>query len=409
MQKSKKQLILAIGSLGIGNLTSATFSFCLGVYVLQKTSSSMLFSMLLLVRPLSNLLLSSLIGFCVDKYDHKKICMIAQATSVVAVILFIALFREQLSLSERLMIIVASSIVLTVCDTFQSTSYKASTNSMVAAEYRQKLVAYEQLTDAGAVILAPILGGLLAGAVAISNIALLELAGESVVLLAIALLDFRLISVDVEAISDSWLLSIKNGLGYFKNDRYLMELLLFAVIANFALSGLEVSLPIAMIKELEIPANLYGLADSFSAGGMLLVSLLLGSFKMPKNYLLTTGRIGIILAGDFIILALACLCPNKLLATGIFSICMLVVGACLAAVNLPYAMYVRTKVPVNLQGRVGATTSSVVALLSPLGYALFGLVLGQIKPVWCLMMCAIIICADGLHLLLSTSRVNSSI
>ncbi|GHN63252.1 hypothetical protein ME807_16590 [Lactobacillus delbrueckii] len=273
---------------------------------------------------------------------------------------------------------------------------------MVAAEHRQKLVAYEQLTDAGAVILAPILGGLLAGAVAISNIALLELAGESVVLLAIALLDFRLISVDVEAISDSWLLSIKNG-------RYLMELLLFAVIANFALSGLEVSLPIAMMKELGIPANLYGLADSFCAGGMLLVSLLLGSFKMPKNYLLTTGRIGIILAGDFIILALACLCPNKLLATGIFSICMLVVGACLAAVNLPYAMYVRTKVPVNLQGRVGATTSSVVALLSPLGYALFGLVLGQIKPVWCLMMCAIIIFADGLHLLLSTSRVNSSI
>lgn len=306
MQKSKKQLILAISSLGIGNLTSATFSFCLGVYVLQKTSSSMLFSMLLLIRPLSNLLLSSLIGFYVDKYDHKKICMTAQATSVVAVILFIALFREQLSLSERLLIIVASSIVLTVCDTFQSTSYKASTNSMVAAEHRQKLVAYEQLTDAGAVILAPILGGLLAGAVAISNIALLELAGESVVLLAIALLDFRLISVDVEAISDSWLLSIKNGLEYFKNDRYLMELLLFAVIANFALSGLEVSLPIAMMKELGIPANLYGLADSFCAGGMLLVSLLLASFKMPKNYLLTTGRIGIILAGDFIVLALAC-------------------------------------------------------------------------------------------------------
>ncbi|GHN22850.1 major facilitator superfamily transporter [Lactobacillus delbrueckii] len=334
--------------------------------------------------------------------------MIAQATSVVAVILFIALFREQLSLSERLLIIVASSIVLTVCDTFQSTSYKASTNSMVAAEHRQKLVAYEQLTDAGAVILAPILGGLLAGVVAISNIALLELAGESVVLLAIALLDFHLISVEVEAISDSLILSIKNGLEYFKNDRYLMELLLFAVIANFALSGLEVSLPIAMMKELGIPANLYGLADSFCAGGMLLVSLLLGSFKMPKNYLLTTGRIGIILAGDFIILALACLCPNKLLATGIFSICMLVVGACLAAVNLPYAMYVRTKVPVNLQGRVGATTSSVVAVLSPLGYALFGLVLGQVKPVWCLMMCAIIIFADGLRLLLSTSRVNSS-
>ena len=60
-----------------------------------------------------------------------------------------------------------------------------------------------------------------------------------------------------------------------------------------------------MMKELGIPANLYGLADSFCAGGMLLVSLLLGSFKMPKNYLLTTGRIGIILAGDFIILALA--------------------------------------------------------------------------------------------------------
>ena len=192
MQKSKKQLILAISSLGIGNLTSATFSFCLGVYVLQKTSSSMLFSILLLIRPLSNLLLSSLIGFYVDKYDHKKICMIAQATSVVAVILFIALFREQLSLSERLLIIVASSIVLTVCDTFQSTSYKASTNSMVAAEHRQKLVAYEQLTDAGAVILAPILGGLLAGAVAISNIALLELAGESVVLLAIALMSLMI-------------------------------------------------------------------------------------------------------------------------------------------------------------------------------------------------------------------------
>lgn len=404
---SKRQLGLAIGSLGFGNLTSAIFSFCLSLYVLEKTSSSLFFSIILLIQPVVNLIFSPVVGYLVDNYSHKTICIWAQIISILLASIFITFFNQSASLKWQLILIGIITVGLAICDNFQSTAYKASTVEMVVEQHQQKLVAYEQFISAAVTILAPIIGGTIYGLYSISIIGMGEAVGELVSLILLLCLDFKLVrNINLtENKKGTIRKSFVEGINYIRHDRRLSALLRFAIFANFALAAIEVGLPVIMVNNLKISSKIYGITDSFLAIGMLIMSLIIGSIKI-KNYLRFTGYLGLILTIIFSIFAITSLNNNYLLVTIIFSICMLGIGIILAGVNLPYAMYVRTKVEENKQGRVGATTSALVAILSPVSYALFGAMFNYISPIWSFMLCVVILIFDSLSLL---KRSNKSL
>lgn len=407
---SKKQMMLSIGSLSFGNLTSAIFSFCLSLYVLEKTSSSLFFSLVLLIQPVINLLFSPIVGYLVDNYNHKVICIWAQILSVALALIFIKFFNNLRSLNLQLMLIGSTIIGLAICDNFQSTAYKASAIELVIEQHQQKLVAYEQLVSASVTILAPIVGGMMYSLYPLSIIGICEVVGEILSLLLLLFLDFKLVRNNhLKASSKNSIINaFIEGISYIKHDKRLSELLQFAIFANFALAAVEVGLPVVMINKLKISSNLYGITDSFLAIGMLIISLIIGSVKI-KNYSRFTGYLGIILSVVFLVLAVTSLSTSYLLVIVIFSICMLTIGMILAGVNLPYAMYIRTRVEENMQGRVGATTSSLVALLSPISYAIFGVTFNHVSPIWSFILCVIILVFDSLNLLKNSNNRNVSI
>ena len=397
-KQSKKQLLLAVSSLGMGNLASSIFSFCLSLYTLQKTGSSLVFSTILLINPVIKLLFTPLVGYTVDKYHHKKIAIGAQLVSIVLDVIFLSLI-ELLSLNEQILLIALAGIGLSLADCFQETSYKASTKSFVAEEYCQKLIGYEQVVTAGTAILAPILGGVVFSWLELNWVTIIELIGEVVSLLLISMIDFYLVEQRQSSHLSSIKESFKAGINYIRQDKNLLDLLLFAVFANFSLGSIEVGLPVIMVKQLKLGSELYGMTTSCLAMGMLVASLFLSKLNLNGAYLGFTGRNGVVLSIIFAIFAFIELVENIYLITFILGLGMFLIGGILTMSNLPFAMYLRTQVAEDYQGRVGSTMSSLVSLLSPISFAIFGLLFNTLASLWIFSFCGIILLIDSLFLL----------
>ena len=161
--------------------------------------------------------------------------------------------------------------------------------------------------------------------------------------------------------------SFKAGINYIRQDKNLLDLLLFAGM-NFSLGSIEVGLPVIMVKQLKLGSELYGMTTSCLAMGMLVASLFLSKLNLNGAYLGFTGRNGVVLSIIFAIFAFIELVENIYLITFILGLGMFLIGGILTMSNLPFAMYLRTQVAEDYQGRVGSTMSSLVSLLSPISF-----------------------------------------
>ncbi|WP_143462406.1 MFS transporter [Levilactobacillus enshiensis] len=379
---SRLQMTMATVSLFIGSATSEFFSFALGLYVLKMTASPLLFSVVAFVGPAAQTLLTPLIGYLVDKFPRKLVALTAQATSVVIMAIFV--FNIKVALRTPALSIILLVTLLNVCDGFQSTSYKASSNQMVMPEDLQKLVSLEQLGSTITTLAAPILGGILYSYLPLRTFSLIELGGETVVLLFIMALRFHYFATTTqpEEKDDTHVWeSFKQGLTYIKTSTVLRALLFFIVIMDLAFSAISIGLPFITVKILNIPNTLYGIIQAATSFGMILGSLVL-SFsnkviqKLPKIF-----NIGLLFCGLLAVLSFVSLnIFSKNISVVFYIIILMLVGLVIIGINIPFATFIRKNTPDKLQGRVNITVNTTASLSTSLGVLLFGVLFGKFSP-----------------------------
>ena len=106
-----------------------------------------------------------------------------------------------------------------------------------------------------------------------------------------------------------------------------------------------------------------------------------------------------VLAVIFAIFAFIGLVRNPYLVVFTFGLGMFLIGSILTMSNFPFAMYLRTQIAEEYQGRVGSTMSSLVSLLSPISFATFGLLFNTLASLWIFSFCGVILLIDSLFLL----------
>lgn len=403
--KSRMQLAIALISYLIGNLTSSIFSFVLSMYVLKLTGSSFTFSVILLINPLITALLSPAVGYFVDTFNHKKVSLLSQAASVAMMVIFL-IAHDRFTTPGEIILIGITVVVLSLCDSFQSTSYKASTIHMVVENHQQTLIAWEQLMSTIVILLYPTLGGVFYGFLSVEIIAVIELCGELVVLIAIACLNFYLVAgtkkneTDTDSShKESLRESFKTGLSYMASDSALINLLIFAIIANFALAAINVGLPVVFLNQLKINTSLYGIVQSCLALGMIVSSLLLGIIKLKGNNLRLTSYAGFALTIGLVIMAAdLMLSPPQTVLVIIFAASIALIGMAITATNLPFGIYIRTQIDEDKQGRVSAMSNAVVSFLSPVGMALYGFLFDHVAAGYLFLVSGFILLADTIVL-----------
>ena len=379
---SKFQMTLATISLFVGNATSEFFSFALGLYILKTTGSSLLFSIIAFVGPAAQTLLTPLIGYLVDRFPHKGVALSAQITSVIVMAIFVFNIKTALQLPALSIILLVT--LLNVCDGFQSTAYKASSNQMVMAEDLQKLVSLEQLGSTITTLAAPILGGVLYSYLSLRIFSLIELVGETIVLLFIMALRFRYFALKTQSekkSDDSIWQSFKQGLTYITTSTILRPLLLFIVIMDLAFSSISIGLPYITVKVLNVSNTQYGMIQAAISFGMILGSLLLSLSNTITQKLPKISNIGLTFCT--LLAALSLISFNIFsvsISVALYIIILAFVGLILIVINIPFATFIRKNTPENLQGRVNITVNATANLSISVGVLLFGFLFGKFQP-----------------------------
>ena len=217
------QLVSVVGS----GLTS----FALGVWVLEKTGSSFSFSVLAACALLPSILLLPMAGALVDRWDRRRIMMMADIGAAVCTIgsalLLLAGYLDLLPLAVL-------TALASVAKAFRWPAYAASVTLLVPRQHLGRANGLVQLGEAAAEIIAPLSAGWLVLRIGLEGVILVDAAsfivGVGTLLVVRIPRPAKVVAAKVSIVAE-----VVYAWRYFRNRSGLFELLCFAFFTNFAL------------------------------------------------------------------------------------------------------------------------------------------------------------------------------
>jgi MFS family permease len=353
-------LVIWLGQV-VSLVGSGLTSFALGVWVFKRTGSPTLFALIGLFAVLPKVLFSPLAGALVDRFDRRKVMILADAGAGLST-LFIAilLFSGRLELWHIYLTAAASAL----CGTFQWPAYTASVTQLVPKKHLGRANGMNQFGRAAAEIFSPLLAGVLVVTLQLEGVILIDVATFSFALLTLLLVQFPLLeSRPAEGGLATFRDDVAFGWRYILVRKGLLNLLLFQVMLNF-IWGMVGALIVPLILNFTTPDKL-GAVITIAGTGMLTGSLLMTAWGGPRRRI--RGVIFFELFSGICFMLIGLRPEFWLVAAGAFG-----AHITIAIVFGSNQALWQTKVAAENQGRVFAAQQMFASLASPLAYLLAG-------------------------------------
>ena len=337
-------------------------SFALGVWVYQNTDSVTQFALISFFTMLPGLVISPLAGALVDRWNRRWVMILSDSVAGLST-LCIAL----LVVTGQLQIwhIYLATSISSLSSAFQWPAYIASTTLLVPKKHFSRASGMTQLSQALALLLAPMCGGFLVILIQLQGVILLDFATFLLAMLTLLIVKFPKPKTTTAGKLGKGSLVKESiyGWRYILARPGLIGLLMFFAISNFAASTAEV-LFIPLVLSFT-SANVLGIVVSIGSSGMLIGSLFMSIWGGLKRRIY--GVLGF----------------SILLGLGIFlvgvktSVVLITVGVFMAFFTIPMtnsssnAIW-QTKVALDVQGRVFAIRRMFAWSSRPLAYLVAG-------------------------------------
>lgn len=335
---------------------SGLSSFALGVWIFQQTGKATPFALTVLFGNLPAVLLAPLAGSLADRFNRKKIMLLADTgDALVTLTAFLLLISGQLQIWNIYLIVIVGSI----CGAFQEPAFNASVVMLVPKKDLQRANGLSQSSIALGNLVPPLLAGLLFGLIGLRGIFLIDF------ITYFAALGTLIISripqperIEPQEKVNQWQTAMA-GLRYLRFHGGLLGLVFYFAVVNFMINFAAV-LTGPMVLAKFSPAIL-GFVQTVGGVGMLIGSILLSIWGGPKKKILSImmfvsiASLGLIVAG---------LRPNAfIMAIGYF-ILLLAIPLSSGTSQTIF----QTKVPLDLQGRVFAMRSMISRSMMPIAF-----------------------------------------
>ncbi|GHU37313.1 MFS transporter [Bacilli bacterium] len=373
---SLKQLWLRVCLTFVSQFGSNVFAFGMALYIYAKTASAISFGINLIVVPLVTVILSPIVGRVIDTYSHKKIVIISQIASLLAVFCFILAGQV---VTGQLLIPVSFLLIacLKIADEFILLTLYASSVNFVLEEHQQKMRAYQQIAANISRILAPIFGGFLYALISFSNFVWVEFASEFLSLLLILALNFKLVQHDTQLSSESVTedTSFKSSLKWLKTQPYLKAVIGFSCVVNAVDTVIAIALPITVLTILRLSNQYYAFLMSMMIVGELLSSLIIAKrkprakplkFLIPLNVISTLFllMIGLVPALGY---------SKPVIIYSFLVITVFAIPFIETFYNIPLQVWYVTEIPERIQGRIFSLSGALISGIMPIGTLFFSL------------------------------------
>lgn len=363
---NNKKWLLQFGPIWLGQafslLGSSLVQFALVWHLTVQTGSTAVLATATLVALLPQVLLGPFAGALVDRWDRRKVMIIADGAVALTTLALVGLFSADLI---EVWHIYAAMFLRSLGGAFHWPAMQASTSLMVPKEHLPRLAGANQALNGMINIAAPPLGALLLSLIPIQSVLAIDIGTALVAILPLFFIAIpRPIRSDAgEMVTPAtvWR-DVRTGLRYVSTWPGMLAILMMASIINFLLNPAFSFLPLLVTRHFNGGAIELGWLESGFGIGMITGGLLLGIWGGFRKKI-TTSMVGLIGMGAGI-LAVG-LAPGNGYWVALGGLAL--TGFMNPLVNGPLFSLLQTKVEPEMQGRVFTLVGSLSAAMSPLG------------------------------------------
>ncbi len=347
-------------------LGSSIAQFVLIWWVTLQTESAVYLSIASFVGFVPQIVLSPFAGVLADRWSRKKISGVTDFLQALATVVLIVLFwMGNISILYVLILIAVRGVF----QAFHTPTVSAITPTMVPKGKLSRMNGLNTFFTGAVNLLGPIIGALLLAIWEIHQILWIDAFTFLLALVPLLLIDIPSVreTHDQSLHKPSFSEEFRAGLGFIRNARGLLPLLITATMLNFLLTPLSTQLPYYVrIDNMGEASDLAFVAAFFGAGSLLggLTMSITKEFK--KKMVVGVVFVYVIFLGYSII---------ALTPTGMFWVMAL--GALIGSFgspifNVSLITILQTVVPLQMQGRVNSVLIALATAAMPLGMLISG-------------------------------------
>ena len=350
-------------------LGSAMTSFALVVWSYQQQGSALTTSLLSICSYAPYVLFSIFAGALSDRWNKKAIMLASDSFAAACTLTVLLLFRAG---RLEIWVLYIVNALNGLMNTMQQPASDVAISLLTPQKHYQKVSGLRSFSNSLVTILAPVLATALLAAAGLQAVIFFDLGTFAAAFLTLA--GWIQIPKAREGTSPAEppLRAARQGLRYLKENRGILHLILFLAIINFTASIYNAALPAMLLSRQGAGEPALALVNTFAGiatmGGSVLVSIA----PPPKS------RVRVI----FNSLLFSMSTENFFLAFGrstpIWCLGAVLGWACIHFMNANMDVLLRTRIPIDMQGRVYAARNALQFFTIPLGYFLGGLLIDQV-------------------------------
>ncbi|MFD3449036.1 MFS transporter [Microbacteriaceae bacterium 4G12] len=383
-QKERRNLFLYSAGKTVSTFGTAIFNFAVGLYVLKLTGSALSFAVTLILGIIPMVVIGPFAGVIADKFNKK---VLAVSMDLLNGILLVFVYILCIQYELNLIIIYATTFLLTVFTTFFGVGVEAAKPNIVSEKRLMPINSISKIIDSVSSILGPMLGGLVFIIFDIRTFIILN--GISFVIsgLLMMFIDFKLFTTQANEDDSTekirFTKEMKEGFHYLFGKKNVMNLIINLISINFFLGfSMTVPLPYIMNTVLKLSPKEFGIIQGAFPIGMILGALVVKKLTERVAYSNLLRYLNLSLATLMIISGIPVLLKslemNSIVYVCFYSSVMLFLGVSLALIDIPISFFMQKEIPDEYRGRVLSIGISTVKTMLPLAIVLSGVLLNYV-------------------------------
>jgi DHA3 family macrolide efflux protein-like MFS transporter len=363
----KSFLVLWVGQ-ALSLLGSRAVQFALIWWLTTETGSASVLATAALIGLLPQVALGPVIGALVDRWNRKRVMLVADAVVALASLALALLFLAGIARVHHVFLILFARAV---GGAFHWPAMLASTTLMVPKQHLTRIQGFNQSLQGGLTIVSAPLGALLLAWLSMGNILLVDVATALFALVPLAFIHVPQPAASARAATSdaepSLWREILAGFHYLRARSGHMWLMGLSIVINFCLVPAFSLLPLLVLEEFHGTAMQLGWMSSGIGIGTVAGGVVLGIWGGFKRRILTSLTALLALGVAVLVLGLA---PSSGFLVPL--IAAFVIGFMASTVNAPIHAVFQATIPPDLQGRVFTLLGSACGIMAPLGLLLAG-------------------------------------
>ena len=336
------------------NIASGLTAFALGIYMFELTGTATSVALTILFAFLPAMLLNPLAGVLADRFDRRLLMIIGDGCSALGLVyILLCIMTGHVSEWQVYLGVGISSVFIALLEP----AYKATITDLLTKEQFAKASGLVQLAGSSKYLLSPFIAGFLLTITDIRTILIIDISTIAVTVPITMFIKKRLAYAQSERDEQGFFKDFADGWLVISSNKGLLLMILIISAATFYVGFLQTLFTPLLLTITD--AKTLGIAESISAAGMLISSLILGVFTITRKYV-NQLVIGLMFAGLFI--AMFGFTTNVFIIT----LSGFLFFASLPFINTSADVLIRANIPNDKQGRAWG----LIGILSQFGYVI---------------------------------------